>query len=122
MTTVLVVEDNSYNLKLAQVILERGGYTVLTAMSGEQGLVAARTHLPDLILMDMQMPGMDGIAATQALRHDPATARIKVLALTGLAMSGDQERILAAGCNAYLTKPYRYQDLLDGVARLLAAP
>ena len=119
MKTILVVEDNPQNLKLAQLILERGGYRVIAATHGEQGLTLAREQLPDLIVMDVQMPGIDGLSATRLLRADPVLADIKVLALTALAMKGDEERVMAAGCNAYLAKPFQYQQLLDSVGRLL---
>jgi two-component system cell cycle response regulator DivK len=119
MKTILVVEDNPHNLKLAELILQKGGYRVLTATHGEQALQVAHAQHPDLVLMDMQMPGMDGLAATRALRQAPDTAAIKVLALTALAMKGDEERILAAGCNGYLAKPFQYQELLDAVSSMV---
>lgn len=119
MATILVVEDNLQNLKLARLVLERGEHTVLEAHDGEAGLALAREARPDLILMDVQMPGMDGLTAVRALRADPATAGMKVLALTALAMKGDVERVLAAGCDAYLAKPFHYRELIDVVERLL---
>jgi len=119
MTTVLVVEDNPLNLKLAEVILNRGGYSVLTARDGESGLQMVRDRCPALVVLDVQMPGMDGLAVTRTLRADPATAQVKILALTALAMKGDEERIRAAGCDAYLAKPFEFHALLDTVARLL---
>jgi two-component system cell cycle response regulator DivK len=119
MATILVVEDNPQNLKLARLVLLRERHTVLEAQDGEAGLALARDACPDLVLMDVQMPGMDGLAAVRALRADPATARMKVLALTALAMKGDAERALAAGCDAYLAKPFHYRVLIDVVERLL---
>lgn len=119
MSTVLIVDDNAANLKLAQLVLEKAGHRVLAADDGEAGLRAAREHRPALIVMDVQMPGLDGLAATRLLRADPANAGIKVLALSALAMKGDAERILEAGCDAYLAKPFRYQDLIDTAARLI---
>jgi two-component system cell cycle response regulator DivK len=119
MATILVVEDNLQNLKLARLVLERGEHTVLEAHDGEAGLTLAREARPDLILMYVQMPGMDGLTAVRALRADPATAGMKVLALTALAMKGDVERVLAAGCDAYLAKPFHYRELIDVVERLL---
>ncbi|MBX3618481.1 MAG: response regulator [Rhizobacter sp.] len=119
MATILVVEDNPQNLKLAQLVLRKGGHAVLAAPDGEQGLKAAGEHQPDLVLMDVQMPGLDGLEVTRRLKHDPLTAHIKVVALTALAMKGDAERILAAGCDAYLAKPYQYQQLLDAVDQAL---
>ena len=119
MATILVVEDNLHNLKLAQLVLQRAGHEVLSADNGETGLAMAREQHPDLILMDVQMPGMDGLAATRLLKQNPLTAQIKVIALTALAMKGDSERILAAGCDAYLAKPYHYNDLISAVDRAL---
>ncbi|URI06092.1 response regulator [Aquincola tertiaricarbonis] len=122
MARILVIEDNQHNLQLARVVLEHAAHQVSTAMDALQGLAIARSELPDLVLMDIQMPGMDGLDATRALRRDPQTASLRVLALTGLAMSGDEQRILAAGCDGYITKPYDYRALLDKVAALLAQP
>lgn len=121
MATLLVVEDNPQNLKLAQLLLQRAGHTVLTAVDGESGVRVAREQQPDLVLMDVQMPGIDGLAATRLLRRDPATRDLKVIALTALAMKGDAERILAAGCNAYLAKPFQYNELVALVDKVLAA-
>ena len=119
MATILIVEDNPANLKLAATVLEKAGHAVLSAEDGEKGLVLARERLPDLVLMDIQMPGIDGLEATRRLRADPATAGLKIVALTALAMKGDEERILEAGCDGYIAKPFRYQDLLDRVAAAL---
>ena len=120
MATILVVEDNLHNLKLAQLVLQKAGHAVLPAGSGEDGLRIAGEQLPDLVLMDVQMPGKDGLAITRLLKQAPKTAHIKVVALTALAMKGDAERILAAGCDAYLAKPYHYNDLIAVVDRALA--
>jgi len=122
MARLLVVEDNPQNLKLAQLLLQKAGHTVLTAADGEDGLRRAREDLPDLVLMDVQMPGMDGLAVMRLLKASPATARIKVVALTALAMKGDAERILAAGCDAYLAKPFQYSELIAVVDQVLGAP
>ena len=122
MATLLIVEDNPANLKLARVVLERAGHAVLEAMDAEAGLAIAREKRPDLILMDIQLPGMDGLSATVELKRDPATAAIPVLALTAHAMMGDEEKIRAAGCDGYLTKPFRYPELLARVAAMLSLP
>jgi two-component system, cell cycle response regulator DivK len=119
MATVLVIEDNPQNLKLAHVVLHKAGHTVLTTDNAQAGLRLASEQHPDVILMDVQMPGMDGLTATQHLRGNPQTADIKIVALTALAMKGDAQRILAAGFDAYLAKPFRYQDLMDIVTRSL---
>ena len=119
MATVLVVEDNLQNLKLARLVLQRAGHEVMSADSGEAGLALAREQPPDLILMDVQMPGMDGLSATRLLKANPLTAHVKVVALTALAMKGDAERILAVGCDVYLAKPYHYNDLISAVDKAL---
>ncbi|MET0349473.1 MAG: response regulator [Rhizobacter sp.] len=119
MARLLVVEDNPQNLKLAQLLLQRAGHTVFTAVDGETGVSQARAEHPDVVLMDVQMPGIDGLAATRLLKADAATAGIKVVALTALAMKGDAERILAAGCDAYLAKPFQYSELVAVVDRVL---
>lgn len=119
MARILIVEDNPANLKLAATILAYAGHETFDAANGEEGVVAARRELPDLILMDVQMPGMNGLEATNLLKQDPATAAIPVLGLTAFAMKGDAERILAAGCDAYLPKPYSHTQLTEAVANLL---
>lgn len=120
MARILVVEDTLSNIKLAQLVLEHAGHQVLVAEDGPGGLLAARQHLPDLILMDVQLPGMDGMAVTRELKADPATARIPVLALTAFAMKGDAEKIRAAGCDTYLAKPFQFPELVQTIERLLA--
>lgn len=120
MATVLVVEDNVDNMTLAVFLLESEGYTVLSAVTAEVGLTVAHEHHPDLILMDIQLPGMDGLEATALLKSNPATRDIPVIALTALAMRGDEERILAAGCDGYIAKPMSYQTFLGTVAAQLA--
>ncbi|CAN7395427.1 response regulator [Rhizobacter sp. LjRoot28] len=119
MAKLLVVEDNPQNLKLAQLLLQRAGHEVLTATDGEAGLMQARQGRPDMVLMDVQMPGLDGLQVTRQLKADPATAHIKVIALTALAMKGDAERILQAGCDAYLAKPFQYAELVAVVDKVL---
>lgn len=119
MATILVVEDDSANLKLATFLLRTAGYTVISARDAEAGLTLARGERPDLILMDIQLPGMDGLQAIALLKADATTRAIPVIALTALAMSGDEERIRAAGCEAYIAKPIRYRELLTRIAELL---
>jgi two-component system cell cycle response regulator DivK len=123
MAKVLIVEDNPANMKLATFLLELAGHTVLSATDAEAGLTLARGEQPRLILMDIQLPGMDGLEATALLKRDDATRAIPVIALTALAMKGDEERIRAAGCDGYIAKPLAYQDFLSVVAaQLLTAP
>ena len=120
MATILLVEDNPANMKLAIFLLEHAGYTVISATDAEGGLGLAREQHPDLILMDIQLPGMDGLAATELLKRDEATRAIPVIALTALAMKGDEARIRDAGCDAYIAKPMRYQEVLATVAAQLS--
>lgn len=120
MAKVLIIEDNAANMKLATILLESAGHTVLSATDAEAGLTSARGEQPDLILMDIQLPGMDGLEATMLLKRDDATRAIPVIALTALAMKGDEERIRAAGCIGYIAKPMRYQEFLATIAAQLA--
>ena len=102
---VLLVEDNEKNLKLARDVLEFAGFTVLVAMTGEEAVLRAHEALPDLVLMDLQLPGMDGFEVLRRLRGDDATAGIPVVALTAFAMQQDRERASGAGFEGYLVKP-----------------
>jgi two-component system, cell cycle response regulator DivK len=119
MAKVLVVEDNPTNMKLAAFLLKSVGHTVLSATDAEAGLALARDERPELILMDIQLPGMDGLQATVLLKGDPATRGTPVIALTALAMKGDEARIRTAGCDGYIAKPMRYGDFLKTVAEQL---
>jgi two-component system, cell cycle response regulator DivK len=119
MAKVLIVEDNSANMTLAVFLLQSAGHAVLSARDAEAGLTLARDEQPDLILMDIQLPGMDGLQATALLKQDHTTRAIPVIALTALAMKGDEERIRAAGCDGYIAKPMRYQEFLATVAAQL---
>jgi two-component system, cell cycle response regulator DivK len=119
MAKVLVIEDNAANMKLAFLLLRNAGHTVLCAVDAETGLTLARTDPPDLILMDLQLPGMDGLAATALLKQDPATAAIPVIVLTALAMKADREKSQLAGCDAYIAKPLRYKELYAAIDALL---
>jgi CheY-like chemotaxis protein len=114
--TILLVEDNAMNMKLSMFLLESADYTVITATNAEAGLAIAREQQPGLILMDIQLPGMDGLQATAQLKADAATRDIPVIALTALAMKGDEERIRAAGCDGYIAKPLDYKQFLATVS------
>ena len=116
MPTILIVEDNPANMTLAVFLLQSAGHTVLSATDAETGLRLAREQQPALILMDIQLPGMDGLEATGILKDDPATRAIPVIALTALAMKGDEARIRAAGCDGYIAKPLVYQEFLAVIA------
>lgn len=123
MATILVIEDNPDNMLLAVILLRSAGHTVLSAITAEAGLSMAHTELPNLILMDIQLPGMDGLQATTLLKADAATRAIPVIALTALAMKGDEERIRAAGCDGYIAKPMGVHSFLATVAaQLIAVP
>ena len=116
MAKVLIVEDNAANMTLAAFLVESAGHTVIGATDAETGLALARDEHPNLILMDIQLPGMDGLEATALLKRDDATRAIPVIALTALAMKGDEERIRAAGCDGYIAKPMAYRDFLATIA------
>jgi two-component system, cell cycle response regulator DivK len=119
MSRILVVEDNPANMKLASLLLRNAGHEALCAVDAESGLTLARAQQPDLILMDIQLPGMDGLAATALLKADPATAGIPIIALTAMAMKEDREKTRAAGCDGYIAKPLRYQELYAAIDSLL---
>lgn len=120
MARILIIEDNATNMKLANLLLRSAGHTPLCAVDAETGLALARANPLELILMDIQLPGMDGLAATALLKKDPATATIPVIALTAMAMKEDQEKAQAAGCDAYIAKPLRYPELYAAIDTLLA--
>jgi two-component system cell cycle response regulator DivK len=115
--TVLIVEDNKLNLKLLNDILEYHGYTVFSTRLGEPALVLARQHRPDLILMDVQLPDISGMEAARRLKGDEQTRTIPIIAVTAFAMSGDESKILASGCDAYVSKPFNVLEFLKLVER-----
>ena len=112
---ILIVEDNPRNMKLATDVLDHHGYRTLQAVDAEQGLALARTEHPALILMDVQLPGMDGVTALDRLRGDPETSGIPVVALTAFAMAQDRDRAMAAGFDGYLEKPINVRLFPDQV-------
>ncbi len=118
---ILVVEDNLLNLELATDLLEAAGFTVRHALTAEDGLRAAREQPPDLILMDLSLPGMDGLAATRALRAGPTTRHLPIIALTAHAMKGDEALALDAGCDGYLAKPIDTRTFAATVAAFITA-
>jgi two-component system, cell cycle response regulator DivK len=117
---ILVVEDNERNLKLVRDVLEATGYRTVAATTGQEAVELARARTPALILMDVHLPGMDGVAACARLRGDERTAAIPVVALTAQAMHGDRERFLGAGFDGYLSKPVDIADLLAAVREHVA--
>jgi two-component system cell cycle response regulator DivK len=119
MTVVLIVEDNPRNLKLVRDVLEHVGYRTLEATTADDGLALAREHRPDIVLMDVQLPGIDGVQALGRLRADPATRAIPVVAVTAFAMKDDSARFVAAGFDGYLEKPISVREFPDQVAEFL---
>ncbi len=119
MSLVLIIEDNEKNMKLARDVLQASGYATLEAVTGEEGLRLARERIPDLVLMDIQLPGISGIEAFKQLRADPSTARIPVIALTASVTPSDRSQITQAGFNAFVGKPIVLREFLDTVKRLL---
>lgn len=116
---ILVVEDNAVNRELICDLLEAEGYTVLEATDGAEGIDLARREHPDLILMDLQLPNVDGFTATGVLKSDPQTAHIPIIAVTAYTMKGDREKALQAGCDGYLSKPIHTRELAPTVALYL---
>ena len=118
---ILLVEDDFMNMRLAQHILEGEGYTVIKAATGNEALTQVESSFPDLILMDAQLPDMDGMTVVRILRENVITRDITILALTACAMKGDQERMLRMGCDGYISKPIDVQDFIDTVSRFLSS-
>jgi CheY-like chemotaxis protein len=119
MAKILLVEDNEMNRDMLSRRLSRRGYQVLIAVNGEQGIATAQAELPDLILMDMSLPVLDGWEATRRLKAAAETRAIPIIALTAHAMSGDREKCFAAGCDEYDTKPVEFRRLMEKIARFL---
>jgi two-component system cell cycle response regulator DivK len=116
---ILIVEDEPKNLKLIRDLLQVSGYITLEATDGKQGVALARQNKPDLILMDIQMPVMDGIEATRILKADAETKAIPIIALTAQAMKGDEEKIWESGCDGYMPKPLDVKEFLRKVTKFL---
>lgn len=117
---ILVIEDSPVNMALTVAILENAGHAILQADHAAQGMEIARREQPDLVLMDIQLPDIDGLEATRLLKSDPKTSHLPVIALTAFAMKGDEDETRAAGCDGYVTKPIRYKEFLaemDAVMR-----
>jgi two-component system cell cycle response regulator DivK len=116
---ILIVEDNEKNLKLVRDVLQYRGYQTIEAASGEEGVRLAKARIPDLVLMDIQLPGMDGIAALGELRADATTRAIPVMAVTASAMTHDRKKIMAAGFDGYQSKPIKVREFMDAVREML---
>jgi CheY-like chemotaxis protein len=123
MSRVLIVDDNPINLKLATDVLEADGFDVSRAEDAEQAELLLSLRIPDLILMDIALPGMDGLTLTRKLKADPRYKHVKIVALTAFAMKGDDRKALEAGCDGYITKPIETRQLAEQVRRyLISAP
>ena len=116
--TILYVEDNEFNRKIVRQLLAATTYRLLEAVDGEQGIATALESPPDLILMDIQLPRLSGLDATQQLRQDPRTERIPIIVVTSFALSGDDRKALEAGASGYLAKPYSPRQLLELIRKL----
>ena len=119
MKRVLVVEDNADNLELIRLVLVRSGYEVLAAPTGEEGVALALSEHPDFILMDINLPGIDGLEATRRIRASESNGSIPIIAITSYAMRGDMERVLAVGCNGYFEKPIDPLRIMDDIHAIL---
>ena len=117
--TILVIEDNKLNMKLVKELISIGKYRMLEANDAESGIQQIREQRPDLVLMDIQLPGMDGLSATKIIKEDPALKDIPIIGLTSYAMQGDKEKALAAGCTGYITKPIDTRKFLETVSEYL---
>lgn len=121
LSRILIVEDNNDNLELVRFLLERDGYQVLEAHDGQMGMDLARLETPDLILMDLSLPGVDGWTAARELKADPKTASIPLLALTAHTLPGDRNRALESGFNGYISKPINIHSFAEDIAQALKA-
>jgi CheY-like chemotaxis protein len=117
--TILVIEDNKLNMKLVNGLIKIGKYRMLEAIDAESGIQLIREQRPDLVLMDIQLPGMDGLSATKVIKEDPDLKVIPIVALTSFAMQGDEKKALAAGCTGYITKPIDTRKFLETVSQYL---
>ncbi|MCX8043004.1 MAG: response regulator [Desulfobacterota bacterium] len=119
MATILIIEDNEKNLYLATFLLEKHGFFVVAARDGRSGIELAEKTTPDLILLDIQLPEMDGYTVARALKSSPNLAQVPIVAVTSYAMAGDRERILAAGCNGYIEKPINPETFVAEIMRYM---
>lgn len=117
--TILIIEDNEQNMYLTTFLLEKHGFEINQARSGPAGIEAARNQQPDLILLDIQLPGMDGYQVAKALKQDQTLSSIPIVAVTSYAMAGDREKILAAGCNGYIEKPIDPYNFVNQISKFL---
>jgi two-component system cell cycle response regulator DivK len=118
-TRVLAIEDHEDNRRILRDLLTSVGYELIEAATGEEGIALAETERPDLILMDIQLPGLDGYETTRRIKANPALQRVPIIAVTSYALSGDDVKALAAGCDAYVTKPFSPRELLAKIRQFL---
>jgi two-component system cell cycle response regulator DivK len=118
--TILVIEDHEDNRRIMRDLLTSAGYEVIEAVTGEEGVTAAETHRPDLILMDVQLPGLDGYEATRRIKANPDLGQIPVIIVTSYALSGDDVKAFEAGCDAYVSKPFSPRELLAKIREFLS--
>lgn len=116
---VLVIEDNPLNMKLIRGLLQLGNFDMLEAVDAESGIELARKIRPDLILMDIQLPGMDGLSATRIIRNDSSLKEVPIVAVTSYAMQGDEQKAKSAGCSGYIVKPIDTRSFLDTISRYM---
>ena len=118
---ILVIEDNVLNMKLVRSLLKIGKFEILEAEDAESGIQLIRQHLPDLVLMDVQLPGMNGLKATRMIKRDPTIKEIPIVALTSYAMQGDEEKAAEAGCSGYITKPIDTKSFLQVIDKYICS-
>jgi two-component system cell cycle response regulator DivK len=116
---ILIVEDHETNRRILRDLLTSGGYELIEAVTGEEGVTLAEAHRPDLILMDIQLPGLDGYEATRRIKENPALRHIPIIAVTSYALSGDEDKALEAGCSAYVSKPFSPRVVLAKIREYL---
>jgi len=119
MTTALIIEDNDDNMALISFILQKGGYDLIEARTGEEGVDLALQHKPDLIILYIQLPGIDGFEVLRRIRTSESNGSIPIIAMTSYAMTGDRERLLAAGCNGYIEKPIDPAKVMDQIRAVI---
>jgi two-component system cell cycle response regulator DivK len=118
--TILVIEDHEDNRRIMHDLLTSAGYEVIDAVTGEEGVTAAETHRPDLILMDVQLPGLDGYEATRRIKANPSLQKVPIIIVTSYALSGDDVKAFEAGCDAYVSKPFSPRELLAKIREFLS--
>jgi two-component system cell cycle response regulator DivK len=119
MKTALIIEDNADNMELISFILEKGGYNILKAETGEEGVEMTLKELPDFVILDIQLPGIDGYEVLHRIRKSEVDGSIPIIAVTSYAMSGDRERLLGAGCNGYIEKPIEPERFIDQIKKAI---